>query len=73
MVWVSRSQGQESRSASSAPYRLQRWVSERGQFALVVWVQEHWPLTSSVATQAQTQGFEFAHPNIHPMYELLET
>jgi hypothetical protein len=29
-------------------------------------------LTHSVTTQSQIQGFELAHLNIHPAYELLE-
>ena len=29
-------------------------------------------LTNSATTQAQIQGFELAHPNIYPIYELLE-
>ena len=29
-------------------------------------------MTSSATTQAQIQGFELAHPNIYPIYELLE-
>ena len=45
-------------------------------------VLESWPwwcgcrragrLTNSATTQAQIQGFELAHPNIYPIYELLE-
>jgi hypothetical protein len=34
---------------------------------LVVWTQDQ--LTS---TQAQIQGFALDHPNIYPIYELLE-
>jgi hypothetical protein len=29
-------------------------------------------LTSSATAQAQTQGFELAHPNIYPINELME-
>jgi hypothetical protein len=29
-------------------------------------------LTDSATPQAQSQGFEVAHPNIYPIYELLE-
>ncbi|ERE74806.1 small conductance calcium-activated potassium channel protein 2 [Cricetulus griseus] len=29
-------------------------------------------LTNSTITQAQLQGFELAHPNIYPAFELLE-
>jgi len=29
-------------------------------------------LINSAFTQVQIQGFEFAHPNIYPIYELLE-
>ena len=29
-------------------------------------------LTNSASTQAQIQGSELAHPNIYPIYELLE-
>ena len=29
-------------------------------------------LTNSATIQAQIQGFELAHPNIYPIYELLE-
>ena len=29
-------------------------------------------LTNSATTQGQIQGFELVHPNIYPIYELLE-
>ena len=29
-------------------------------------------MTNSAATQAQIQGFELIHPNIYPIYHLLE-
>ena len=29
-------------------------------------------MTSSTTTQAPIQGFELTHPNIYPIYELLE-
>ena len=29
-------------------------------------------MTNSATTQVQIQGFELAHPNIYPTYELLE-
>jgi len=53
-----------------------------GELALVVWILEGSPLwcgygraprlICSDTTQAQTQGFELAHPNIYPIDELLE-
>jgi hypothetical protein len=30
-------------------------------------------MTSSTTTQAPIQGFELTHPNIYPIYELLES
>ena len=30
-------------------------------------------MTSSDTSQAQIQGFELAHPNIYPIYELVES
>jgi hypothetical protein len=38
----------------------------------VVWCQRVSRQTNSVASQAQIQGFELAHPNIYPVYDLLE-
>ena len=29
-------------------------------------------VTNSTTTQAQIQGYKLAHPNIYPIYELLE-
>jgi hypothetical protein len=38
----------------------------------MAWVRESCQGDHSAATQAQNQGFELAHPKIHPFYELLE-
>ena len=42
------------------------------ELALVAPAQESWRAEQPSSTQAQIQGFESAHPNIHPVCELLE-
>ena len=37
-----------------------------------MWVGRAVGLSSSALSQAQIQGFELAHPNIYPIYDLLE-
>ena len=46
-----------------------------GELTLVVQAQKTWwadQYSGSHTTKAQIQGFELSHPNIYPIYELLE-
>jgi len=36
-----------------------------GELTLILWVQEIWLENNSATTQAQNQGFELAHPQVH--------
>lgn len=56
----------ESGRACPVPCWLLHWVSLLGQ----CW--RAGGLNSSATTQAQIQGSELAHPNIYPVYALLE-
>ena len=43
-----------------------------GELALVVWCRMPGRLTNPATTQAQIPDFKLVHPNICPIYELLE-
>lgn len=43
-----------------------------GDLSVVEQLQESWWLTNSAPSQAQIQGFEWAHPNSYPIWDTLE-
>lgn len=48
------------------------WSHSSHELALVAWEKESGALTSSAAPQTQILDFELAHPNICPIWELVE-
>ena len=70
----------ERRGTGPASHQLQYSGETAVPLACMPW--ESWPqwlrlrrtgvLTNLTTTQTQIQGFELAHPNINPIYELLD-